>query len=135
MGALPFISRIDLHRGVFPMAFPRSLSILEMAEYVAYHFEWEQRGVAFPPLPLPNDFQALCPSYELVMAKEAAQHFELRELPKVIFYVMLLNEAERLGVLYEWTLRVMESTLTELHWSSFESWVWLNRDRIFDARF
>jgi len=81
MGALSFISRIDLHRGVLPMAFPRSLSTVEMAKYVAYHFEWDQRGVAFPPLPLLNDFQALCPGYELAVAKEAAQHFKLRELP------------------------------------------------------
>ncbi|KAJ8437776.1 hypothetical protein Cgig2_024080 [Carnegiea gigantea] len=29
----------------------------------------------------------------------------------------------------------MESALTELCWSTFESWVWLNGDRIFEARF
>ncbi|KAJ8428174.1 hypothetical protein Cgig2_015615 [Carnegiea gigantea] len=81
------------------MAFPCSLSTGEMAEYVAYHFEWDRRQVAFPPLPLPNDFQVPCPRYELVVAKEATQHFELLELPPVIFYAMLLNEAERLGVL------------------------------------
>ncbi|KAJ8423581.1 LOW QUALITY PROTEIN: hypothetical protein Cgig2_002910 [Carnegiea gigantea] len=27
----------------------------------------------------------------------------------------------------------MESALTEFHWSTFESWVWLNEDRIFEA--
>ncbi|KAJ8429798.1 hypothetical protein Cgig2_015630 [Carnegiea gigantea] len=48
---------------------------------------------------------------------------------------MLFNESERLGVLYGRTLRIMESALTELCWSSFESWVWLNGDRIFEARF
>ncbi|KAJ8428675.1 hypothetical protein Cgig2_006349 [Carnegiea gigantea] len=29
----------------------------------------------------------------------------------------------------------MESALTELRWSTFESWVWLNRDRIFETPF
>ncbi|KAJ8432884.1 hypothetical protein Cgig2_017613 [Carnegiea gigantea] len=49
--------------------------------------------------------------------------------------LMLLNEAERLGVLYGRIHRVMESALTELPWSAFELWVWLNGDRIFEARF
>jgi len=69
------------------------------------------------------------------VAEEAAGHFELPELPQVIFYVMILNEVERLGVLHGRTLRIMESALTELRWSTFESWVWLNGDRIFEARF
>ncbi|KAJ8438398.1 hypothetical protein Cgig2_004508 [Carnegiea gigantea] len=67
----------------------------EMTEYVAYHFQWDRRGVAFPRLPLSNDFQALCPSDELTMAEEAARRFELPEPPQVILYAMLLNEAER----------------------------------------
>ncbi|KAJ8431112.1 hypothetical protein Cgig2_015680 [Carnegiea gigantea] len=62
-------------------------------------------GLLFPPSPLPKDFQALSPSYELVVAEEVAQRFELPELPPVIFYRMLLNEAERLGVLYGQMLR------------------------------
>ncbi|KAJ8429187.1 hypothetical protein Cgig2_028760 [Carnegiea gigantea] len=107
------------------MTFPLSLSIRDMAEYVAYHFEWDRQG----------DFQALCPSFELAMAEEAAQRFKLPELSQVIFYAMLLNEAERLGVLYEQMPLVMELALTELRWSTFESCVWLNRDRIFEARF
>ncbi|KAJ8435834.1 LOW QUALITY PROTEIN: hypothetical protein Cgig2_003857 [Carnegiea gigantea] len=117
MRAPSFISSIDLHRGVPSMAFPRSLKTGEIAEYDAYHFEWDRRGVAFPSLPLPNDFQALCPSYELAIAKEATQCLELLELPQVIFYVMLLNKVERLG-----TLCITESALTELHRSTFESW-------------
>ena len=52
------------------MAFPRSLSTKEMTEYVIRHFAWDQRGLLFPPSPLPKDFQALCPSYELAMAEE-----------------------------------------------------------------
>ncbi|KAJ8441786.1 hypothetical protein Cgig2_009032 [Carnegiea gigantea] len=135
MGAPSCISSIHLHQGVPSIAFPRSLDTGETAEYIAYYFEWDRRGVAFPPLPLPNDFQALCLSYELAVADDAARHFELPELPQVIFYAMLLNEAERLGVLYGRTLHIMESALTELRWSTFELWAWINGDRIFEARF
>ncbi|KAJ8449195.1 hypothetical protein Cgig2_027197 [Carnegiea gigantea] len=79
------------------MAFSRSLDTKAMAEYVTRHFTWDQRRVAFLPSPLPKDFQALCLTFELVIAKEAVEYYELPELPQVIFYVMLLNEAERLG--------------------------------------
>ena len=68
------------------MAFPRSLSTMEMAEYVAYHFEWDRCRVTFPPSPLPRDFLALCPSYELAVAEEAAGCFGLLELPQLIVY-------------------------------------------------
>ncbi|KAJ8427424.1 hypothetical protein Cgig2_019036 [Carnegiea gigantea] len=82
---------------------------------------------------LPMDFphslntKALCPSFELVVVEEASEYYEPLELPQVIFYVMLLNKAER--------LRSLESALIKLPWSTFESWVWLYGDRIFEARF
>ncbi|KAJ8441378.1 hypothetical protein Cgig2_009086 [Carnegiea gigantea] len=106
-----------------------------MVEYVIRHFKWDWSGVAFPPLPLPKDFQALWPSYELAVAEEAAEHFELPELPQVIFYAMLLSEAKGLGVLHGRVLRTLESALIELRWNTFESWVWLYSDRIFEVRF
>ncbi|KAJ8423208.1 hypothetical protein Cgig2_006761 [Carnegiea gigantea] len=71
----------------------------------------------------------------LAMADEAAKDYELPELPRAIFYAMFLNEAERLGVLHGRALRTLESVLTELRWSTFESWVWLYGDRIFETRF
>ncbi|KAJ8435821.1 hypothetical protein Cgig2_017116 [Carnegiea gigantea] len=92
-----------------------------MAEYVVRHFDWDQRGVALSPSPLPRDFQALSPCYELTVAEEAAEHFELLKLPQLIFYTMLLNEAERLEVLHRRALQTLESALTELHWNAFES--------------
>ncbi|KAJ8438368.1 LOW QUALITY PROTEIN: hypothetical protein Cgig2_027353 [Carnegiea gigantea] len=57
------------------MAFPRSLDTKAMTEY------------------------ALCLSFELVVHREAAEYYELPELPQVIFNAMLLNESEKLGVL------------------------------------
>ena len=53
----------------------------------------------------------------------------------MIFYAMLLKEAKRLGVLHGQRLRSLEAALTELHWSAFESWLWLFGGRIYDARF
>ena len=69
------------------------------------------------------------------MAEDAAKYYELPELPQVIFYTILLNEAKRLGVLQGWALRSLESALIELRWSIFESWFWLYGDQIFEARF
>ncbi|KAJ8446511.1 hypothetical protein Cgig2_027473 [Carnegiea gigantea] len=117
------------------MAFPRSLDTKAMAEYVTRHFVWDRRGVAFPSSPLPKDFQALYPNFELAVANEAAEYYELPELPQVIFYAMLLDETERLGVVQGRALRSLESALVELRWSTFESWVWLYSDRIFEAQF
>jgi len=85
--------------GILSMDFPRSFDIKAMGEYVIGHFAWERRRVAFLPSSLPKDFQALCPIFELAVAEEAAKYYELPELPHVIFSTMLLNEAERLGVL------------------------------------
>ncbi|KAJ8431710.1 hypothetical protein Cgig2_005217 [Carnegiea gigantea] len=95
------------------MAFPRSLDTKAMVEYIVRHFAWDQHGVAFPPLPLPKDFQALCLSYELVVAKEAAEYYELSGR----------------------ALQALEPALTEPRWSTFESSVWLYGDWIFEARF
>ncbi|KAJ8451488.1 hypothetical protein Cgig2_017879 [Carnegiea gigantea] len=53
-----------------------------MGELVTYHFSWDRCGIAFPPSPLPKDFQALCPGFELAMAEQAAEHYELPELPQ-----------------------------------------------------
>jgi len=115
------------------MAAAYSLSTKEMAEYFVHHFEWDRRGMAFSSLPLSKNFQALCPSYELTVVEEAAQDYELPELPHVISYVMLLNEAKRLGVLHGRALRTLKLALSELCGSTFESWVWLYGDRIFEA--
>ncbi|KAJ8442696.1 LOW QUALITY PROTEIN: hypothetical protein Cgig2_001789 [Carnegiea gigantea] len=118
--------------GVLSMAFSRSLNTKEMAEYIIRNFQWDRRGIALPSSPLPRDFQALCPSYELAVVEEAAERFELPELHQVIFYAMLLNEADRLGVLHGRALRTLESNRALLEWLRV---VWLYGDRIFEARF
>jgi len=69
------------------------------------------------------------------VAEEATECYEFPELPWVILYAMLLNKAERLGVLQGQALRSLESALTKPRWSAFESWIWLFSDRIYEARF
>ncbi|KAJ8446987.1 hypothetical protein Cgig2_006615 [Carnegiea gigantea] len=119
--------RVDAdHRTNRASMMEQVLSTSEMAQYVICNFECDRRGVAFPPSPLLDDFLALCPRYDLAMAEEAAQSSNSCNCP---------NEAERLGVLHGRTLHRMGSALTKLRWSTFESWVWLNGDRILEARF
>ncbi|KAJ8452005.1 LOW QUALITY PROTEIN: hypothetical protein Cgig2_016586 [Carnegiea gigantea] len=98
------------------MAFPRSLDTKAISEYA-------------PAILHGTD--TLCPSFELAVAEEATEYYELRELSQVIFYTMLLNEAERLG---EQALRSLESALTKLRWSAFESWIKLDSAQRADTR-
>ncbi|KAJ8421677.1 hypothetical protein Cgig2_004474 [Carnegiea gigantea] len=48
---------------------------------------------------------------------------------------MLLNKAEKLGVLHGPRLRLLEVALTELRWGAFDSWIRLFGDRVYEARF
>ncbi|KAJ8420667.1 hypothetical protein Cgig2_025351 [Carnegiea gigantea] len=90
------------------MAFPRSLDTKATSEFVIRRFSWDRREKAFPPSPLPKDFRTLCPDFDLAVAEQAAEYYELPELPQVIFYAMLLNEAEKLGVLHGLRLLSLE---------------------------
>ncbi|KAJ8422415.1 LOW QUALITY PROTEIN: hypothetical protein Cgig2_023439 [Carnegiea gigantea] len=99
------------------MAFSCSLDTKAMAKYVTCHFAWDRCRVAFPPSPLPKDIQALCPTFTLAVAKEAAEYYELPKLPQVIFYAMILSETERLGILQGRALRPLPS-LTSVRASS-----------------
>jgi len=96
------------------MAFPHSLDTKAMSKFVVRRFQWGRRGKAFPPSPFPKDFRSLCPDFDLATAEQAAAQYELPELPQVIFYAMLLNEAEKLGVLQGLRLRSLEVALTEI---------------------
>jgi len=91
--------------------------------------------VTSPTVTSPKILLGVCPSFELAVARKAAEYYELPKLPQVMFYATLLNEAEKLGVLQGRALQSLESALIELRWSTLESWVWLYGDRIFEARF
>ena len=82
------------------MAFPHSLGTKALSEFLIHLFSWDCLGKAFPPSSLPKDFRTLCPDFDLAVAEQAAEYYELPELPQVIFYAMLLNEAEKLDMLH-----------------------------------
>ncbi|KAJ8425510.1 hypothetical protein Cgig2_024221 [Carnegiea gigantea] len=67
------------------------------------------------------------------MAKEYAQDYNLLEIPQMMFLVMLLNDAVKLGVLRGWMIVIMESALKELWWGTFQAWVDCNRSNILQA--
>ncbi|KAJ8422880.1 hypothetical protein Cgig2_027363 [Carnegiea gigantea] len=54
---------------------------------------------------------------------KTAAHYELPELPQAIFYAIILNEAEKFGVLHGPRLQPLKVALTELRWGAFESWM------------
>ncbi|KAJ8420506.1 hypothetical protein Cgig2_015270 [Carnegiea gigantea] len=82
---LPLLFRRSApHRRDPLMAFLRSLDTKAMGEYATRHFAWDRRG-------------GLCLSFELAVAEGAVEYYELPDLPQLIFYAMLLSEAERLG--------------------------------------
>ncbi|KAJ8421918.1 hypothetical protein Cgig2_021607 [Carnegiea gigantea] len=116
------------------MGFPRLLKTDEMALYALENFEWYYRKVAFPPLPLPSNYEGLCLDFDLATIKEATRNFWLLEISQVIFLVMLLNDAVMVGILRGWLIDIMESIFKELRWSIFQVWVGRNRNHILQAR-
>ncbi|KAJ8441393.1 hypothetical protein Cgig2_009101 [Carnegiea gigantea] len=59
------------------MGCPRSLTTDEMTLYVVGNFEWYRREVAFPPRPLPSNYEELCPGFALAKAEEYAWYYEV----------------------------------------------------------
>ncbi|KAJ8430171.1 hypothetical protein Cgig2_028057 [Carnegiea gigantea] len=104
-----------------------------MALYILENFEYDWRDVAFPPLRLPDDYQYLCPNFDLTEAEEAARDFLLLKIPQFVFYVMVLNNVVKLGVLSGGIIEILESALVELRWSTFQKWVWCNKGNILRA--
>ncbi|KAJ8434141.1 hypothetical protein Cgig2_000861 [Carnegiea gigantea] len=104
------------------MGFPRLMTTDEMALHILGNFEWYHREVAFPPRLLPSDCEELCPNFVFAEAEEYARDYEVPELPQVVFLVMLLNGAVKVGVLRGWMIGVMESAIKELRWNTFQAW-------------
>ncbi|KAJ8431879.1 hypothetical protein Cgig2_001571 [Carnegiea gigantea] len=94
----------------------------EITLYILDNFEWYRREVVFPSRPLPYDYKELCSDFDLAVAKEYAQDYEVPELHQVLFMAMPLNDAVRLGMLSGWIIAVMDSALKELRWNAFQAW-------------
>ncbi|KAJ8426919.1 hypothetical protein Cgig2_010437 [Carnegiea gigantea] len=93
-----------------------------MALHALENFNGYRREVAFPPLPLPSDYEDLCLDFDLASVEEATRNFRLPEMPQVMFLAMLLNDVVMLGILRGWLIDVMESAFKELRWSIFQAW-------------
>ena len=70
--------------------------------------------VGFPPIPLPSNYKGLCLDFDLAAAEEAVRDFELLEMPQVVFLLMILNDAIKLGILCGWMIGMLELALKEL---------------------
>ncbi|KAJ8426511.1 hypothetical protein Cgig2_023270 [Carnegiea gigantea] len=79
------------------MVFSRSLITDAMALYVLGNFEWYCMEVAFPPRPLPFDYEEVCPDFVLAEVEEYVRDYEVPELSQVVYLAMLLNDAVKLG--------------------------------------
>jgi len=53
----------------------------EMVLYVLSNFEWYHREVAFPPRPLPSNYEELCLDFVLAEAEEYARDYVVPKLP------------------------------------------------------
>jgi len=89
--------------------------------------------VVFPSGSLLYDYKELCTDFNLAVAEEYAQDYEVPDLPQVVFLAMLLNDAAKLGVLCGWMIVVMGLALKELRWNAFQVWIGHNRARIMEA--
>ncbi|KAJ8444860.1 hypothetical protein Cgig2_029791 [Carnegiea gigantea] len=112
------------------MVFPYFLSTEEMSLHVLETFNWHLGGADFPHLPLPDGYQDLCLDFVLSDAEETTRDFLLPEIVQVIFYTMILNDALEMGTLSRDLDEMLKSALVSLRWSTFEVWLWRNRDSI-----
>jgi len=98
----------------FIMAFPPLYNTREMADYMRESFIWRWRGATCPPHPLPEDYCNLCPRFSLPKAERAAA------MVQATFYVMLLNDAIKLGIVRGFIANDLKSTLVGLRWTCFK---------------
>ncbi|KAJ8421742.1 hypothetical protein Cgig2_022425 [Carnegiea gigantea] len=129
-----------------------------MALYVLVNFESYHREVAFPPRPLPSDYEEPCPGFVLVEVEECARDYKVPQLPLVVFLAMLLNDAVKLSILYRkrpvqatfyamllndavelgivggFMATDLKATLEGLWWTSSESCLNINRRGLLEAQ-
>ncbi|KAJ8439996.1 hypothetical protein Cgig2_022678 [Carnegiea gigantea] len=99
---------------------------------------WSQdhiRGkVSYPPRPLPKDHWDLCPSFTLTDAKETTCDFDIPEIVQATFYAMVVNNAVELFVVSTDMARALKSTLKGLRWTTFESYLSVNKRALLEAQ-
>ncbi|KAJ8434599.1 LOW QUALITY PROTEIN: hypothetical protein Cgig2_025025 [Carnegiea gigantea] len=93
-----------------------------------------EESASRPPHPLPEDYQELCLHFVLSKVEEAARNFELLEMVQATFYDMLLNDAVGLGIVSGFIAADLKASLEGLRWTSFESWMYINRHGLLEAQ-
>ncbi|KAJ8434534.1 hypothetical protein Cgig2_004300 [Carnegiea gigantea] len=88
----------------------------QVADYMKETFNWHLRGA-----------HELCPYFNLVVAEEVTQDFCIPEMIQAVFYAMLVNEAQELGVLSRDLAEHLKSCLEGLRWYMCEAWLQLDK--------
>ncbi|KAJ8425253.1 hypothetical protein Cgig2_015860 [Carnegiea gigantea] len=119
---------------IITMAFLPFRETGEIADYIRENFRWHWRSASRPPRPLPEDYRVLCLHFVLSKAEEAACEFELPEMVQATFYAMLLNDAVGLGIVSGFIAADLRASLEGLRWTSFESWMYVNKHDLLEAQ-
>ncbi|KAJ8424442.1 hypothetical protein Cgig2_003900 [Carnegiea gigantea] len=116
------------------MAFPPFRDTEEMPDHVRETFKWHLRRASCPPHPLLEDYRDLCPSFTLLDAKEVARDFNIPEIVEATFYTMVVNDVVELSVVSRDVAGDLKSTLKGLRWTTFESWLSVNKRALLEAQ-
>ncbi|KAJ8425697.1 hypothetical protein Cgig2_018919 [Carnegiea gigantea] len=75
------------------------------------------------------------PGFTLLDAEEAVCDFVILEIVQAMFYGMLVNDAMELSVASRDMARDLKSTLKGLWWTTFESWLSVNKHALLEMQF
>ncbi|KAJ8439962.1 hypothetical protein Cgig2_013589 [Carnegiea gigantea] len=70
----------------------------DMAYHVRDTFYWVRRGSMWPPSPLPEDYDDLCPNFDPYEVEKITWEAQIPELMQATFYAMVLGVAFDCGV-------------------------------------
>ncbi|KAJ8446296.1 hypothetical protein Cgig2_005827 [Carnegiea gigantea] len=97
-------------------------------------FKWHLRMASLPARPLSEDYQGLCLSFTLPDAEEVARDFNILQIVQAIFYAMVVKDAVKLSVVNRDVAGDLRLTLKGLRWTSFESWLSVNKYALLEAQ-
>ncbi|KAJ8438699.1 hypothetical protein Cgig2_011882 [Carnegiea gigantea] len=125
--------------GEYPTLEPCCQSLKKPFDGISHGTRWKGRArrkdrASLQNQPLPYNYRELCPDFDLAVAEEYAQDYEVPKLPQATFYVMLLNDVVRLGIVSGFIAGYWKASLEGLRWKSFESWMYINRRGLLEAQ-
>jgi len=112
------------------MVSPQEYNTDEMAIDVWENFKKLDESVPpLPPRPLPTNFQTINPSF-IKDAEGITQEVEVLEITQAILYALVMKDALALGILPRMVAEVLESTLKDLKWYSFEAYLDIHKTQL-----